>query len=216
MAKKQLPDVLPFLEANPVIPVVVIDNADDAVATGEALVAGGIHCAEVTFRTEAGREAVQKMSEVAGMTVGAGTVLNREWAEEAADLGAKFFVSPGWSEAVAEVAIERNIPYLPGLQTATEIMAALEYGTRAVKFFPGGEAGGLKMVRALRGPFPELLFVPSGGVNANNITEWISDPAIASVSGSWTVKRALINEHKFEEITRLSKEAIDKVKETAQ
>lgn len=213
MAKKELPNALPFLEENPIVPVVVIDNAEDAVAAGEALVAGGVKCAEVTFRTPAGRQAIKEMSKVDGMTVGAGTIINREWAEEAADLGAKFFVSPGWSAGVADVAIERNIPYLPGLQTATEIMMALEYGAKAVKFFPGGEAGGLKMVKALRGPFPDLLFVPSGGVNAENLTEWISNPAIASVSGSWIIKRDLIKEHKFEEITRLSQEATDKVKE---
>lgn len=208
-----LPNALPFLEQNPIVPVVVIDNADDAVATGEALVAGGIRCAEVTFRTAAGGDAIKNMSAVDGMTVGAGTVLNREQAERAADLGAQFFVSPGWSSAVADVAVERNIAYLPGLQTATEIMQALEYGARAVKFFPGGEAGGLKMVKALRGPFPDLYFVPSGGVNPDNLEEWITDPAIAAVSGSWMVKRDFINNHEFGKITELSTAASQKVKE---
>ncbi|MFY9263522.1 MAG: bifunctional 4-hydroxy-2-oxoglutarate aldolase/2-dehydro-3-deoxy-phosphogluconate aldolase [Actinomycetaceae bacterium] len=209
----QIPDPTEFLEANRIVPVVVIDNADDAVATGEALVAGGINCAEVTFRTAAAPEAIEKMSKVEGMTVGAGTILNREQAERAAAAGAKFFVSPGWSDDVAAVAAELDIPYLPGLQTATEIMMALKWGAKVVKFFPGGEAGGLKMVKALRGPFPDLAFMPSGGVNPANLEEWITDPAIIAVSGSWMIKRDLIANHEFEKITQLSAEASARVKE---
>ncbi|VEI13414.1 bifunctional 4-hydroxy-2-oxoglutarate aldolase/2-dehydro-3-deoxy-phosphogluconate aldolase [Trueperella bialowiezensis] len=210
---KNLPDALPFLAENPIVPVVVIDDAEDAVAVGEALVAGGICCAEVTFRTAAGPEAIKKMSAVEGMTVGAGTILNREQAERAADQGAKFFVSPGWDSGVADVAAERGIPYLPGVQTATEVMMAVNRGATVVKFFPGGEAGGLKMVKALRGPFPNTAFVPSGGVNPANLEEWITDPAIAAVSGSWMIKRDLINNKEFDKITELSKEASEKVKE---
>ncbi|WFN91120.1 bifunctional 4-hydroxy-2-oxoglutarate aldolase/2-dehydro-3-deoxy-phosphogluconate aldolase [Arcanobacterium wilhelmae] len=209
----RIPDALPFLRENPIVPVVVIDDAGAAVATAQALVAGGIGCAEVTFRTDAAPEAIAAMAGVEGMTVGAGTVLNRAQAEQAAECGAKFFVSPGWSAGVAEVAAERNIPYLPGVQTATEIMMALEWGATAVKFFPGGEAGGLPMVKALRGPFPHTAFVPSGGVKLANMGEWLADPAIASVSGSWMVGRALIGGGEFEEITRLSREASEKVKE---
>ncbi|OFS67989.1 bifunctional 4-hydroxy-2-oxoglutarate aldolase/2-dehydro-3-deoxy-phosphogluconate aldolase [Trueperella sp. HMSC08H06] len=209
----QIPDALPFLKANPIVPVVVIDDAADAVDAGRALVAGGIHCAEVTFRTQAGPDAIKAMSAVEGMTVGAGTVLNREQAERAADMGAKFFVSPGFSRGVAEVAAERDIPYLPGVQTATEVMMALEVGATAVKFFPGGEAGGLKMVKALRGPFPNTAFVPSGGVNLANLSEWLADPAIASVSGSWMIKRDLITNKELDTITKLSQEASSRVKE---
>ncbi|MEW6886942.1 bifunctional 4-hydroxy-2-oxoglutarate aldolase/2-dehydro-3-deoxy-phosphogluconate aldolase [Trueperella pyogenes] len=212
----QIPDVLPFLAHNPIIPVVVIDDAADAVAVGEALVAGGIHCAEVTFRTAAGADAIAAMSDVEGMSVGAGTVLNREQAERATDLGAKFFVSPGFSLGVAQVADERSVAYLPGVQTATEIMMALDVGAKAVKFFPGGEAGGLKMVKALRGPFPTTAFVPSGGVNLGNMGEWLADPAIAAVSGSWMIKRDLINNKEFAKITELSLEATAKVKELRQ
>lgn len=209
----QLPDALPFLAENPIVPVVVIDDAKDAVAAGEALVAGGICCAEVTFRTAAGGDAIKAMSAVEGMTVGAGTVINGEQARRAAELGAKFYVSPGWSQEVAEVAAELGIPYLPGVQTATEVMMALACGAKAVKFFPGGEAGGLKMVKALRGPFPTTAFVPSGGVNLGNMPEWLGDAAVPAVSGSWMIKRNLINEGKFDEITRLAKEASDAVKE---
>ncbi|MDE1566123.1 bifunctional 4-hydroxy-2-oxoglutarate aldolase/2-dehydro-3-deoxy-phosphogluconate aldolase [Actinotignum sanguinis] len=210
---QQLPDVRPFLETHPIVPVVVIDDAAQAPDAARALVAGGIHCAEVTFRTAAGGEAIKAMRDVEGMTVGAGTVLTRAQAETAADLGAKFFVSPGWSAGVADVAAERQIPYLPGVQTATEIMMALEYGATAVKFFPGGEAGGLPMVKALRGPFPNTYFVPSGGVKLANMAEWLSDPAILSVSGSWMIKRDLISSGNFAEITRLSQEASDLAKE---
>ena len=208
-----LPDALAFLEENPIVPVVVIDDAADAVAVGEALVAGGIGCAEVTFRTAAGPDAIKEMSAVEGMTVGAGTILNREQAERAADQGAKFFVSPGWDDGVADVAAERGIAYLPGVQTATEVMMAVNRGATAVKFFPGGEAGGLKMVKALRGPFPNTAFVPSGGVSPANLEEWITDPAIAAVSGSWMIKRDFINNKEFDKITALSKEASEQVKE---
>ncbi|WP_124039443.1 bifunctional 4-hydroxy-2-oxoglutarate aldolase/2-dehydro-3-deoxy-phosphogluconate aldolase [Neoactinobaculum massilliense] len=210
---KQLPNALPLLEANPIVPVVVIDDAADAVDTAKALVAGGIGVAEVTFRTAAGGDAIAAMKDVEGMTVGAGTVLNGEQATKAIDLGAHFLVSPGWNEDIADVAIDRNIPYLPGVQTATEVMMALKFGAKVVKFFPGGEAGGLKMVKALRGPFNSTFFLPSGGVNQDNLAEWVSYEGIAAVSGSWVAKRALINDHNFAEITRIAKLATDTVKE---
>lgn len=208
-----IPDPSKFLRANPIVPVVVIDDADDAVAAGEALLAGGIGCAEVTFRTDAAARAIELMSGVDGMTVGAGTILNAQQAREAIGAGAKFLVSPGWSASVAEVAAETGVPYLPGLQTATEIMMALEYGAKVVKFFPGGEAGGLKMVKALAGPFPTLKFMPSGGVSPANLEEWITDPAIISVSGSWMIKRDFIKNHEFDKIAELSAEASARVKE---
>lgn len=210
---KQLLDPTALLAANPIVPVVVIDDAKDARATGEALVAGGIHCAEVTFRTAAAADAIREMSQVAGLTVGAGTVLNRNQAEEAVAAGAKFFVSPGWSREVADAAIEAEVPFLPGIATATEIMMALEYGVKVVKFFPGGEAGGLPMVRALRGPFPNLKFMPSGGVNPENAGEWITDPAIIAISGSWMIKREFIQAGDFAKITELSAAAVAQIKE---
>lgn len=210
---KQLLDPTALLAANPIVPVVVIDDAKDARATGEALVAGGIHCAEVTFRTAAAADAIREMSQVDGLTVGAGTVLNRNQAEEAVAAGAKFFVSPGWSREVADAAIEAEVPFLPGIATATEIMMALEYGVKVVKFFPGGEAGGLPMVRALRGPFPNLKFMPSGGVNPENAGEWITDPAIIAISGSWMIKREFIQAGDFAKITELSAAAVAQIKE---
>lgn len=207
-----LPDPTSFLHAHPIVPVVVIDDASRAQGVASALLEGGIACAEVTFRTEAAADAIAAMNEVPGMHAGAGTILNADMARTAIDAGAHFLVSPGWSAAVAEVACETDTPYIPGIQTATEIMAALEYGAQVVKFFPGGQAGGLPMIRALRGPFPNLGFMPSGGVNPDNVAEWAADPAIVSVSGSWMVGRSLIAEEKFDEITRLSSEAVDRVR----
>ena len=208
-----LPDPRPFLSLNPIVPVVVIDDAAHAAAAGRALVAGGITCAEVTFRTEAGPRAIEAMRHVEGMTVGAGTILSGAQASRAVDSGAEFLVSPGWSPEIAEVAMSSNVAYLPGVQTATEIMVALEYGARVVKFFPASVAGGLEAVTAVRGPFPSLGFLPSGGVTAETMSDWLAHPAVPAISGSWMITRDLISTGKFGEVTELSRQAMTIVKD---
>ena len=145
--------------ANPIIPVVVIDDPAHAVEAGKALLAGGIACAELTFRTAAAAEVIKEMVAVEGLTVGAGTVVNVEQARRALDAGATFLVSPGFSAAVAQFASDESIPYMPGTVTASEITAALDYGFETLKFFPAVASGGLPVVKALSAPFPQVKFV---------------------------------------------------------
>ena len=209
-----IPSARPFLEKNPIVPVVVLKRVEDAVPLAKALVAGGITSAEVTFRTAAAPEAIKAIAEeVPEITAGAGTVVTREQAEQAIDLGAKFLVSPGWSADVADVAAEREVPFLPGVANATDIIATLPYGLDVVKFFPAVPMGGLPVVKALAAPFPQLKFMPTGGISAKNLPQWLENPVIASVGGSWMVASKLIEAGEFDEITRLSKEALDIVKE---
>lgn len=207
-----LPDARPLLVDHKIVPVVVIDDAQNAVPAGDALMAGGIHCAEITFRTEAASDAIASMSNLDSMVVGAGTILNAAQAHQAIDAGAQFLVSPGWSEEVAKVAIDENVPYLPGIQTATEVMSAVSFGATVVKYFPGGEEC-LKMIKALRGPFPDLLFMPSGGVKQDNLETWLAEPAIISVSGSWMIDRQMLAEKNFDGITEATRQATSLVKE---
>lgn len=199
--------------ANPLIPVVVIDDPADAVAAGKALVAGGIGCAELTFRTPAAAEVIAELTAVDGLTVGAGTVINPEQAARAQAAGATFLVSPGFSASVADFAADAGLPYIPGVASASEIMAALDKGLEIVKFFPAVVSGGIPAVKALSAPFPQIKFVATGGIGPKNLPEWIGHPAIASVGGSWMITRDDVAHHNWETITRLSAEAVEIVKE---
>ena len=174
------------------IPVVVIKNLEDTVPTLEALKKGGINCAEITFRTACAKDAIAlAVKEFPDMNVGAGTVINGKQCKEALKAGAKFIVSPGLSVAVAKVCKLRGVPYYPGCVTPTEIMAALELGITTVKFFPANVYGGLKAMKALAGPFPQIKFIPTGGVNMGNIDEFLAWDKIAAVGGSFFVEEAL-------------------------
>ncbi|WP_316932651.1 bifunctional 4-hydroxy-2-oxoglutarate aldolase/2-dehydro-3-deoxy-phosphogluconate aldolase [Changpingibacter yushuensis] len=199
--------------ANPIIPVVVIDDPAHAVEAGKALLAGGIACAELTFRTAAAAEVIKEMVAVEGLTVGAGTVVNVEQARRALDAGATFLVSPGFSAAVAQFASDESIPYMPGTVTASEITAALDYGFETLKFFPAVASGGLPVVKALSAPFPQVKFVATGGIGTKNIAEWITNPAIASVGGSWMISRDDVANQRWDQITKLSTEAVALVEE---
>lgn len=205
-----LPSPLPVLEKNPLVPVVVIEDAKDAVPTAQALLEGGISCAEVTFRTAAAPAALEAMAGVEGMTVGAGTVLNGEQARQAVNCGAQFVVSPGFHPSIVE---DLKVPFLPGIANATDIMAVLEYGIEIVKFFPAVPMGGLPVLKALAAPFPQLKFLPTGGIGAKNLAEWISNPKIVSVGGSWMVTKDMIAGGEFDTISRLSRQALEIVKE---
>ena len=202
-----------LLDANPLVPVVVLNNLADAKPAFEALRAGGITCAEVTFRTPIAAQAIQVCAEMDGMTAGAGTVINAEQARQAVDAGAQFIVSPGWSASVYQVATDAQIPYLPGCVNASQIMLALEAGLDVVKFFPAIASGGLPALKALHGPFPQVSFVPTGGISASNLAEWITQPFIRSVGGSWMITTQLVQEGHWEEITRLSAHALQIVKQ---
>lgn len=172
-----------------IIPVVVIKDVKDTIPTLEALKNGGINCAEITFRTACAAEAIAiGVKEFPEMNIGAGTVINLAQAQKAVAAGAKFLVSPGLSSDVAKFAREIGVPYYPGCVTPTEIMQALELGIDVVKFFPANVYGGLKALKALSGPFPQLKFIPTGGVDLTNLAEFLSFDKIYAVGGSFMMK----------------------------
>lgn len=177
-----------------VIPVVVIKEIGDTVPTLEALVKGGINCAEITFRTACAEEAIALAAKAfPDMNVGAGTVINLEQAKKAVKAGAKFIVSPGLSEEVAIFCKEKGLPYFPGCVTPTEIMKALSLGIEIVKFFPANVYGGLKALKALSAPFPQVKFIPTGGVDLTNLAEFLSFDKIYAVGGSFMMKGDIVN-----------------------
>ncbi len=193
-----------------IVPVVVIEDAKDAVATARALLAGGIDVMEVTMRTVAAIDVIREVSEnVPEVLVGAGTVLTLEQCRECIAAGANFIVSPGFDDATVKYCVENGIPVIPGCVTPTEIMYAKAYGLNTIKFFPANVYGGLKAMKALSGPFVGLKFIPTGGVSAETLKEYIEAPFIAAVGGSWVCTKKDIAEGNFEKITALSKEARD-------
>ena len=196
------------MAASVVVPVVVLDDAKDAVPVAKALAAGGVDVMEITFRTAAAADSIKAVSEQCPeVLVGAGTVITLEQCKTAVSSGAKFIVAPGFDEEVVRWCVERQIPVLPGCVTPTEIMAARKLGLRVVKFFPAGVYGGLKAMKALSGPFTDIKFIPTGGVNTENIAEYIAAPFIQAVGGSWICAKADIAAGNFEKITSLCKEA---------
>ncbi len=172
-----------------VIPVVVIKDAADTVKTLEALRAGGINRAEITFRTACAEEAIRTgCAAFPDMEIGAGTVINAEQAKRAAEAGARFIVSPGFAEDVAEFCAERGMTYYPGCVTPTEIMRALAHGLNVVKFFPAAEYGGIATMKALSAPFPQVRFIPTGGVSLANLKEYLDFDKVYAVGGSFMMK----------------------------
>ena len=182
-------ELLTRIQNAKIVPVVVIKQLEDAEPMLRALCDGGLPVAEITFRTACAAEAIRLGCETfPDMLIGAGTVINAEQARRAIECGAKFIVSPGLSASVAEVCAEAEIPYLPGCVTPTEIMAALELGITTVKFFPANVYGGLKAIKALAAPFPQVKFLPTGGVDMTNILEFLDCDKIAAVGGSFMMK----------------------------
>ena len=201
-------DVLSRLAAAGVVPVVVLDKAEDAVPTAKAMMAGGIDVMEITFRTAAAADSIRAVAaEVPEMLVGAGTVLNQKQCKLAVECGAKFIVSPGYDDQIVAWCVENGIAVTPGCVTPTEIMTALKHGLKVVKFFPANVYGGLTAIKALSGPFVGLKFIPTGGVNQQNLGEFISSPSIHAVGGSWVCPKGDIVAHNFDKITRLCAEA---------
>jgi len=205
-------DIVKQLETFKIVPVVKLDKASDAQALGDALCRGGLPVAEVTFRTDAAQESIKIMKNAfPKMCVGAGTVVNVEQAKRAVEAGAEFIVSPGIARSVVEFAIDNNIMIFPGICTPAEIMVALEYALPIVKFFPAKQFGGLDTIKALAALFPSVRFMPTGGINAQNIEEYLRYERIIACGGSWMVDAAYINEGNFDKIAGITKEAMDMV-----
>ncbi len=198
-----------------IVPVVVLNNVEDAVPLANALLKGGIDFMEITFRTECAAECIAKISkEVPEVVVGAGTVLNVEQAKLAVENGAKFIVSPGLDEETVTWAIGNNIPVIPGCVTPTEIMKAISLGLKVVKFFPADVYGGIKAIKALSAPFGQIKFLPTGGVSEANLKDFIENKSVAAIGGSWVCKKDDIANHDWDKITTLSENAVKIIKET--
>ena len=201
-------DVLKRLAQSGVVPVVVLEDAKDAVPTAKAMLAGGIDVMEISFRTAAAADSIKAVAqECPDMVVGAGTVINLEQCKLAVECGAKFIVSPGYDEETVAWCCDNGIPVTPGCVTPTEIMMALKHGLKVLKFFPANVYGGLSAIKSLAGPFGGVKFIPTGGVNAQNLAEFISSPYIHAVGGSWICPKADIAAGNFDKITALCKEA---------
>ena len=191
-----------------VVPVVVIEDAKDAVPCAMAMAAGGVDTMEITFRTACAPEAIKAVAaNCPDVLVGAGTIINVEQAKLAVEMGAKFIVSPGFSDEVVGWCVENNIPVAPGCVTPTEIMAALKHGLKMVKFFPANVYGGLNAMKNLSAPFVGLKFLPTGGVNTANIKEYVDAPFIHAVGGSWVCPKADIAAGNWEKIPQLRRDA---------
>ncbi len=206
--------IIKQIEELGVIPVVVLNDPEDALPLGQALIDGGLPCAEVTFRTEAAAESIRRLAGAfPAILVGAGTVLTTEQVEQAAEAGAKFIVSPGLNEKVVRCCQEKGLPVIPGCMDTYAIEKALELGLDVVKFFPAEACGGVKMIKALSGPYRNLRFVPTGGINTENLASYLQLKQVAACGGSFMVKEDLIEAGRFDEIRRITAQTAEKVKE---
>jgi 2-dehydro-3-deoxyphosphogluconate aldolase/(4S)-4-hydroxy-2-oxoglutarate aldolase len=200
--------VLGRLLAPRIVPVVVIRDVASALPLARALVAGGLPVAEVTFRTAEAAEAIRVLAAETELLVGAGTIIRAEQVDVAVNAGAGFVVSPGFSASVVCRCAELGVPVLPGVATATDVIAALEHGLSVLKYFPAEAIGGISALTALAGPFPDVRFVPTGGVNAANLAAYLAVPGVAAVGGSWMVAADLVAAADFDTIQRLTAEAV--------
>jgi 2-dehydro-3-deoxyphosphogluconate aldolase/(4S)-4-hydroxy-2-oxoglutarate aldolase len=200
-------DIADQLWTDRVLPVVVLHDAGRAEPLGAAVLAGGLRCVEVTFRTSAAEAAIEAMAANPDLIVGAGTVRTEEQVDRAADAGARFVVSPGFSAGVVKRCHERGLAVYPGIATATEILMALDAGIHHVKFFPAAQLGGPAMVKALAAPFPSVRFIPTGGVSSANLREYLTQDSVLAVGGTWMVATDLVRAEKWDEITALTAEA---------
>ena len=197
-----------------VVPVVVLEDAKDAVPLADALVKGGLPCAEVTFRTAAAEESIRLMCEkYPEMLVGAGTVLTKEQVDRAVAAGAKFIVSPGFDAEIVDYCLEKEIPVLPGCITPSEVAQAVKRGLKTVKFFPAEQAGGLPMIKAMAAPYTMVKFMPTGGISAKNLKDYLGFDKIICCGGSWMVKGDMIAAGEFDKIKEMTAEAVALVKE---
>jgi len=196
------------------VPVVKIERAEDAVGLGRALLAGGLPCAEITFRTEAAEGAIRHISSsLPEIVLGAGTVLTVDQADRAVSAGAQFIVSPGFNRKVVDWCLRKQVPVTPGVATPTEIDMGLDVGLNILKFFPAEAMGGLATLKAIAAPYVGVKFIPTGGINLENLGDYLAHPSVHCCGGSWLVKGDLITAGKFDEITRLAQEAVAMVRQ---
>jgi 2-dehydro-3-deoxyphosphogluconate aldolase/(4S)-4-hydroxy-2-oxoglutarate aldolase len=197
-----------LMRRGPVIPVVVIDRADDAVPLARALLAGGVDTMEITLRTADALEAIRSVAEqVPDMAVGAGTIVRSEQAREAVGAGAAFLVSPGCTPRLLEAMLDQAVPILPGAATASEVIALMEHGVTEMKFFPAAAAGGTQALRALAGPLPKVTFCPTGGIDRASSPDYLALPNVACVGGSWLTPSDLVAAQKWDAITAIAADA---------
>lgn len=206
--------VLEKIQKTGIIPVVVLNDVKDAEPLAKALIEGGLPCAEVTFRTDAAEESIRIMKEkFPEMLLGAGTVLTTEQVDRAVAAGAEFIVSPGLNPRIVKYCVEKNIPITPGCANASDIEQAIENGLEVVKFFPAEPAGGLKMIKALAAPYVGVKFMPTGGISASNVRDYLAYDRIIACGGSWMVSGDLVKAGEFDKIKELTAEAAAIVKE---
>ena len=196
-----------FENSKAVLPVIVINDLDTAVPLAEALVSGGVTLLEVTLRTEQGLEAISLMKNIPNAIVGAGTVTTPEQMEQAVEAGAQFIVSPGISRDLCETAKRLNVPFAPGVMTPSDIMLGMEFGIELFKFFPAAQAGGIPMLKAFAGPFPNVQFCPTGGITPSTSGDYLALPNVVAVGGSWLSPNDLIQNHDWAAIQTLAENA---------
>lgn len=210
MTDKKVEEIKTRFRSLKIIPVVKIDDAKDAVSLAKALKEGGLPCSEITFRTAAAKEAIQSMLEAyPDMLVGAGTILTTKQVDEAVEAGAKFIVSPGLNPKIVKYCQKIGIPIFPGVATASEIEQALELGIEVVKFFPAEVNGGLPAIKALSAPYSMIQFMPTGGINQQNVKEYLDCESVIACGGTWMVKDSLIKNGEFEKIREITKETME-------
>ena len=193
-----------------IVPVIAMTDVEKAVPLAKALLAGGIPCAEITFRTAEGTECIRRIAkEVPDVLVGAGTVLKKEQVDQAITAGAKFIVSPGFNPRIVTYCLDKGIVITPGCATPSDMEAAIELGIEVVKFFPAEQAGGLAYIKAVAAPYAGLNFMPTGGINVDNLGKYLAFNRIIACGGSWMVTKDLIESDNFQEITRLCAAAVD-------
>lgn len=202
-------DPLAAIAVARVLPVAVVDDAERARSLAESLADGGLPLVEVTFRTPAAADAISVVTAAGTVLVGAGTVLSAEQARTAIDAGARFVVSPGFSTEVVEVCRAQEVPVIPGVATASEAMAAAAAGLDTMKFFPAEAAGGLAMLSALHSVFPDTAFVPTGGITADNLADYLAHPAVGAVGGSWMIERSVVAAGDWDEVSRRTRHAVE-------
>jgi 2-dehydro-3-deoxyphosphogluconate aldolase/(4S)-4-hydroxy-2-oxoglutarate aldolase len=201
-------EVVALLGRTRILPVLAVADADEAEGACRALLAGGIPCAEITFRTDAAVDAIRRVSGIDGLLVGAGTVLSPEQAALAAAAGASFAVAPGTNESVVAACRELGLPFFPGVATPSEIERARALGCRTLKVFPASTVGGVAFLRAVSATYPDVDFIPTGGIGPGNLAEYLAVPSVLACGGSWLCDKGLLAEGRFDEVERLARDAM--------